>query len=115
MFFGLKNDLDVKEGQIAHLDRNPANARAENLAFLCQECHTLYDTKTNRVQGFTPGEVRYYRDQMYTALGHDEVEWCLTVRADRSQYKAAKRAVDSAHSLLLALTQDVTRLERSHA
>lgn len=114
MCFGLKDDWAVKAGQIAHLDRNRANPKSENLVFLCQDCHTLYDTKSNSVQGFTPGEVRSYRDEMYAALGLDNMEWSLIVRADRSQYDTIKRAVDRAYSMLLALTQDVTLMERSH-
>jgi hypothetical protein len=111
MCFGLRGELTVKEGQLAHLDRNPAHSNAENLAFLCQDCHSVYDKKSNRVLGFTPDEVRHYRDRLYAALGHDAFEWSLTIRAHHTEFAAAKRVVDEAHTLLLAFTRDATRHE----
>lgn len=109
--FGLKGDLTVKEGQIAHLDRNRGNPRPENLAFLCQECHTHYDKRSNRVLGFTPEEVRRYRDRLCAALGCDRVEWTLSVRADRGRYREARQAIDRALAVLLEFSQDVSLRE----
>ena len=109
--FGLKGDLTVKEGQIAHLDENRANPRPENLAFLCQECHTGYDRRSNRVLGFTPEEVRRYRDRLCAALGCDRVEWTLTIRADRVRYREAKQAIDRAQAVLFEFSQDVSLRE----
>jgi len=111
MCFGLNGDLSVKEGQLAHLDRDRANPQIDNLAFLCQGCHTLYDTKNNRVQGFTSGEIRHYRDRLYAALGHDRIQWGLTITVDINQYDAAKDVVDRAHALLLEFTREVSRTE----
>jgi hypothetical protein len=111
MCFGLNGHLQVKDGQLAHLDRDPANPSPENLAFLCQDCHALYDKKSNRVLGFTAEEVRYYRDRLHAVLGHDRFEWSLTIRASRSDFEAAKQVVDKAHSLLLTFNSSVTRRE----
>jgi hypothetical protein len=111
MCFGLRGDLAVKDGQLAHMDRDRTHSVAENLAFLCQECHGVYDKKSNRVLAFTSDEIRHYRDRLYSALGHDAFEWCLTVRADHSRFEAAKRVVDEAHAILLAFTREVTRHE----
>ena len=108
MCYGLRGTKEVKDGQIAHLDRDRTNPDVENLAYLCLDCHKMYDTKSNRVQGYTPGEVRYYRDQLYRALGHDHIEWTITVRADRSQYEKVKIVVHDAHSALLKCCHDVT-------
>ena len=107
MCFGLKGDIAVKEGQIAHLDRNRRNPAPNNLAFLCQECHTHYDRKSNRVLGFTSDEVRFYRDRLYEKLGHDRIEWNLTIRVDRKEYKKAKAIVDKAKEVLLGFCHDV--------
>ena len=109
--FGLRGDLDVKNGQLAHLDRNPRHSTPENLAFLCQECHTDYDKKSNRVLGFTPEEVRHYRDQLHAALGHDQFEWSLTIQVDQGQFAEAKRVVDEAHAVLRTFTKSVIRRE----
>lgn len=108
MCFGLKGDVEVKEGQIAHLDRDRANPDPSNLAFLCQECHTQYDRKSNRVLGFTPEEVRFYRDRLFEKLGHDRIEWNLTMRVHRGEYEAAKAVVDKAKAVLRAFSRDVT-------
>jgi len=111
MCFGLKGDLGVKQGQLAHLSRDPSNSRPSDLAYLCQECHTLYDTKSNRVLGFTADEVRVYRDQLYAELEQNKVEWRLTIRASKAEYSAAKIAVDKAKSILSEYTNDVDFIE----
>ena len=63
--FGLKRDLGVKSGQIAHLDRNNKNPSEDNLAFLCFDHHDEYDSKTSQRKGFLIGEVKTYREQLY--------------------------------------------------
>ena len=111
MCFGLEGDVTVKEGHIAHLDRKRSNPDPNNLAFLCQDCHTQYDKKSNRVLGFTPDEVRYYRDRLYEELGHDRIEWTLTMRVHRGEYEGAREVVDSAKAVLLRFSRDVTAQE----
>lgn len=108
MCFGLDGKLDVKDGQLAHLDQDRSNPDIDNLAFLCQVCHTQYDKSSNRVLGFTPDEVRHYRDLLYDKLGHDRIEWRLTVRVHRAQYNKARTLVDQAKAVLLAISRDVT-------
>jgi hypothetical protein len=100
MCFGLRGVDEATDGQIAHLDRNPSNAKIENLAYLCLECHKNYDMKGNRVQSYTPGEIGVYRDLLYRALGRDQIEWTLTIRVHRSQYDSAKKRIDKAKDLL---------------
>jgi hypothetical protein len=63
--FGLKRDSRIKQGQIAHLDRNHSNKDFKNLAFMCFCHHDQYDTKTSQSKGFTQSEVKYYRDLLY--------------------------------------------------
>ena len=50
---GLKNDFNIKDGQIAHLDRNRSNDNIDNLAFLCLEHHAQYDTSRSISRGFS--------------------------------------------------------------
>ena len=111
MCFGLKGDLSVKQGQLAHLSRDPSNLKSEDLAYLCQECHTLYDMKSNRVLGFIPDEVRFYRDQLYKELGYNRIEWHLMIQAPKGDYDTVKTAVDKAKSILSEYTNDVTLTE----
>lgn len=55
----------VRQGQIAHLNRDPSDSRFENLVFLCLEHHDAYDSHPSQSKGFSIEEVRTYRDQLY--------------------------------------------------
>lgn len=50
-------DKDIKRGQIAHIDRNSANNKQNNLAFLCLPHHDEYDGKTSQSKRWTPKEL----------------------------------------------------------
>ncbi len=71
--FFYEDDLAIQKGQIAHLDRDPANSDEDNLAFLCQRHHDEYDSRTSQTRGLTIGEVKYARDQLYKTL-HKETD-----------------------------------------
>jgi hypothetical protein len=62
--FGLHQDSSVKQGQIAHIDHNPANSAYANLVFLCLAHHDTYDSTTSLSKNFAPGEVRRYRTEL---------------------------------------------------
>ena len=66
--FGLNNDFSEKSGQIAHLDRSNSNSKLDNLAFLCLEHHDKYDTRTSQSKGWTIGEAKKYRSNLYLAV-----------------------------------------------
>jgi hypothetical protein len=68
--FGLHRDTGIKRGQIAHLDRDAANSSFDNLVFLCLSHHDEYDSKTSQSKGFTPDEVRRFRQELVTAIEH---------------------------------------------
>lgn len=61
----LRYDYSVKKGQIAHLNKNPADNAPNNLAFLCLDHHDEYDSKKSVSKGFTEMEVKHYRDSLY--------------------------------------------------
>jgi hypothetical protein len=61
----LNDRNDVRQGQIAHLNRDRSDSRFENLVFLCLEHHNDYDTRTHQSKGFSLGEVRQYRERLY--------------------------------------------------
>ena len=44
--------------------RNSANAKIENLAFLCFEHHDEYDSKTSQSKNITPGELKHYKNRL---------------------------------------------------
>ena len=51
------NDVEPKEGQIAHIDRNNQNNEESNLVFLCLNHHDKYDSKTSQSKGYITEEV----------------------------------------------------------
>jgi len=67
--FRLDGDLTEKLGQIAHLDHDPANCSEDNLAWLCLEHHTLYDSTTSQHKNYTIAEVKDARAKLYAAVG----------------------------------------------
>jgi predicted transcriptional regulator len=62
--FGLSRDVEIKAGQIAHLDGNNSNNEADNLAFLCFEHHDQYDSTTSQSKNFTIREVKRYKEEL---------------------------------------------------
>lgn len=69
--YALRTDTSEKKGQIAHLDRNPSNGAADNLAFLCLEHHDQYDSRTSQSKGLTIEEVKRYRTELLAFLGRN--------------------------------------------
>jgi hypothetical protein len=63
--FHLHQDFGVKQGQIAHLDQNPSNGLEDNLAFLCMDHHSQYDSSTSQHKNFTIREVESARTRLY--------------------------------------------------
>ena len=61
----LENREEVCRGQIAHLNHNPSDNNFDNLVWLCFDHHDEYDTKTSQSRGFTEGEIKEYRKQLY--------------------------------------------------
>jgi hypothetical protein len=66
--FHLSGDLREKLGQIAHLDQNPSNSAEDNLAFMCFDHHSLYDSTTSQHKNYTLSEVRASRRRLYEAI-----------------------------------------------
>jgi hypothetical protein len=70
--FHLIGDLTEKRGQIAHLDGDPANPGEDNLAWLCLDCHSLYDSSTSQHKNYTMAEVKSARSRLYKAIENEE-------------------------------------------
>lgn len=77
--FGLARDLSIKAGQIAHLDRRPANNALDNLAFLCLDHHDQYDSTTSQSKGLTALEVLTFRKELHQAI---DTAWTQAIRLD---------------------------------
>jgi len=59
---------EVRQGQIAHLNKKSSDHRFENLVWLCMEHHDAFDSRTSQSKGYTTGEVRHHRDALLKEL-----------------------------------------------
>lgn len=66
--YGLKSDFSEKIGQIAHIDQNRSNDSLDNLAWLCFEHHSLYDSSTSQHKNYQATEIKHHRDRLYAAI-----------------------------------------------
>lgn len=66
--FGLQGDITEKYGQIAHVDGNPGNPCEDNLAFLCFDHHSEFDSRSRQSKGLTVAELKHHRSRLYEAL-----------------------------------------------
>lgn len=64
----LDGDMGEKEGQIAHIDRDPSNADLANAAFMCTKHHARYDSQSKQTKGLTPEEVKSYQSILFESL-----------------------------------------------
>lgn len=64
----LEGDKRTRKGQIAHINQNRGDSRAENLVWLCFDHHDEYDSTTRQSKGLTAGELRSYRDRLTELL-----------------------------------------------
>jgi hypothetical protein len=95
--------LTEKHGQIAHLDQDPANTAEENLAWLCLEHHSLYDSSTSQHKNYTLAEAKKARDDLYAAIaggGH------LPVAGQQPSGLEADRTTLSDIQALMAVVPD---------
>ncbi len=70
--FGLSHDVSEKRGQIAHLDQDPSNYSEDNLAYMCMDHHSLYDSKTSQHKNYTIREVKAMRGELHGAIARKE-------------------------------------------
>ena len=68
---GLNNDHTVKNGQIAHIDRDSSNSSYDNLVFLCIPHHDDYDTVRRQSKNLKPDELRHYKRVVCQRYGPD--------------------------------------------
>lgn len=67
--FGLNRDTSIKQGQIAHLDKDSSNNFDDNLVFLCLACHDRYDSTTSQSKNLTMREVKEFRSELDASIG----------------------------------------------
>jgi len=119
--FHLDGDLNEKNGQIAHLDKNPSNSTEDNLAFVCLNHHTLFDSRTSQHKNYTAHEVKAARANLYEAIAQKKHlgDAASAIRADwEVRYPGAVVDVSflrhrDQHVTRLAIAEDVTLVNRS--
>src|ERR1700722_465570 len=87
--FHLDRDGGEKKGQIAHLDRRRANNIEDNLAWLCLNHHTDYDSTASQHKNYTIEEVKEARKALYRWVkrGMPNLANAAGAIADRPQRK----------------------------
>jgi RNA polymerase sigma factor (sigma-70 family) len=89
--FHLKQDFTEKLGQLAHLDHDPSNSTEDNLAFLCMDHHSLYDSRTSQHKNHTIGEVKGARAKLYAEIERRKpAEWLLVLDGSFSEMDKAR-------------------------
>lgn len=81
--FGLSGDPLQKDGQVAHVDRNPRNNRLDNLVWLCLHHHDEYDTVRSQTKRITQTELKAYRAELYAKI---DALMSKVARADDSDF-----------------------------
>ncbi len=98
--FGLKSDYGEKNGQIAHLDHDPANDKPDNLAFLCLEHHDQYDSTTSQSKSLQIGEVKAYREQLYQFLAGSKFQASETPKTPEKKNWANRLVLEPLNAFL---------------
>jgi hypothetical protein len=119
--FGLKANIDEKDGQIAHLDRNPSNNSLDNLAWLCLSHHDQYDSVRGQTKRLTFEEVKSYREQLYSQLaalmskGAEEQDERFEDSESDAALKVIHRYSDADKAVTkTAITEVLNRIEQLH-
>jgi hypothetical protein len=75
------DDLSVKAGQLAHIDRNRANHAETNIAFLCQPHHDQYDTTPSQTKRVMPEVLAAAKQELQRAIANGRHLTALSVAA----------------------------------
>jgi hypothetical protein len=84
--YWLKGDLTEKNGQIAHLDDDRSNSSEDNLAFLCLDHHSVYDSTTSQHKGYTIHEAKKAREDLCAAIEEGKhLQYGLIMAANQAE------------------------------
>lgn len=92
--FHLDEDAREKLGQIAHIDHDPSNSTEENLAYLCFDHHSKYDSTTKQHKNYTPGEVKAARSALYQYMessANSKTKFYLIIEGPFAEFDDAKK------------------------
>jgi hypothetical protein len=109
--FYLNGHLVEKHGQIAHLDSDRTNYAEDNLAFLCIEHHSLYDSRSSQHKNYTLPEVKRARAMLYQAIAQRR-HLVNAISAPAIGPKLYELKISALHELLQALTKGHYEINR---
>lgn len=114
--FVLEGRTGVKDGQIAHADRDPHNNAAENLVYLCLRHHNAYDRQARQSRGFSEAELLAHRAALLDYLAKLPAAWAdnpIRLSARRRPlatdvYERKIAIYRAVRALVIKVTQDAT-------
>lgn len=98
----LAHDGQRKKGQLAHINHNRSDAREGNLAWLCQDHHDEYDSRTSQAKNLTTNELLRYKAMLEESISRgdiglegsqtlDSLRWaCIEIAEDSSWFEMAE-------------------------
>jgi hypothetical protein len=110
--FHVNGDLTEKRGQIAHLDRDRTNSAEDNLAYMCLDHHSLFDSKTKQHKNYTAHEVKAARAKLYQLVAEGQhltpaaAQPYLQAEADKKILRDFMMTVPSNGSIRFLRTND---------
>lgn len=72
--FAFNDDCGVKDGQIAHVNRNREENEIDNLAYLCLEHHNKYDSTMRLTKSIKESELKAHRAELYAYLENNKAK-----------------------------------------
>jgi hypothetical protein len=119
--FQLNGDLSEKNGQTAHLDKDSSNCAEDNLAWMCLDHHTVFDSTTRQHKNYTIHEVKAARAMLYEAIAQKKhIGGIASASTSGWEARYPGGLVDVSilrpgdqHPSRLAIAEDVTLVNRS--
>ena len=109
--FFLKGDLTEKLGQIAHLDQDRANGGEDNLAWMCLDHHSLFDSQTKQHKNYTIYEVKTARAKLYELVAAGKhITSVSNAKLDELRISALQRL----HEALVKGHYELNRRAKAH-
>ena len=99
------DNMSVKEGQIAHIDRNRNNNNEDNLVYLCLEHHNQYDSLPSQSKRYTQGELKHYKEILHKVLGTSHTQCRMVIGMDFKDFLSTD--IQKVLNIIRKVTNDV--------
>lgn len=103
-------DIEVKNGQIAHINKKRDDNSQDNLAFLCFHHHDEYDSTRSQSKGITSLEVKHARQSLYdklsTQINPNPIKITISIEGDFNKLNLEERDALLAKALSAAQVEN---------